>query len=97
MPLLDTTTRTKPAPCWSCGNTNDAVTGNDGSSPSPGDVALCIRCGALSVFDDALRQRPPTREAEAQAIADPEVARFRVALAQAQGRLVGVDVFGKKQ
>lgn len=63
--------------CPSCGRTND---GHDGptpeSQPSDGDVSICWRCHALSLYVDGpfgLRLRKPT-DAEAEELAnDPRI------------------------
>jgi hypothetical protein len=48
--------------CPRCGHRHDAYTslGADDQVVEPGALALCIGCGALSVFDDGMRPRPLT-------------------------------------
>jgi hypothetical protein len=48
--------------CPGCGKKLDAATHADdpGLKPSPGDYSICLYCGALHVFDETLRLRPPS-------------------------------------
>ena len=36
--------------CPTCGHEMDRATGREGAHPSPGDLAICIRCGAWNQF-----------------------------------------------
>jgi hypothetical protein len=47
--------------------------GNVHAVPKPGDVSLCIRCGALAVFDETRRLRRPTGEEAIQFSMDHRV------------------------
>jgi hypothetical protein len=41
----------------------DALTpAGDSATPSPGDVTLCLYCGAIAFVVEELRLRPPTEE-----------------------------------
>lgn len=49
--------------CIECGYAMDAATpfpDNARSMPKPGDVALCLNCGKLMLFDEHMRHREPT-------------------------------------
>jgi hypothetical protein len=57
------TTRTPAALCWHCDRMLDAASAlEDHRDPVPGDVSLCMYCGAVAVFDDQLRLGRPTKE-----------------------------------
>ena len=60
--------------CVGCGTKLDGATHPDDENaiPSPGDYSICLYCGALSVFDDTLKLRPPSI-AELMAIAGTNV------------------------
>ena len=50
------TTRVPPTPCPVCTSLNDAATGTDHNDPPrPGDLTICVTCGAILEFDDHLR------------------------------------------
>jgi hypothetical protein len=60
--------------CPLCGHRHSHVFGVFvDAAPTPGDVSLCIRCGAVNVFDDCLALRSPTaaewRELEQDSLA----------------------------
>jgi hypothetical protein len=58
-------TRTPECNCLHCGYTLDATgpTSNEEQSPlSPGDLVLCIRCGAVMMFADDLTVRGMSTE-----------------------------------
>lgn len=51
--------------CPFCRHTLDAATAgpsNPDAVPKPGDVTVCIECGAVLLFDDGLKVRGPTPE-----------------------------------
>lgn len=58
----DDTTRTPLTICWHCDRPLDAATPIDAGDPvpEPGAVSLCLYCGAVGVFADDMRLRPPT-------------------------------------
>ena len=76
--------------CPRCGTVNDSVTdlANPDALPKPNDVALCIACGLIEVFDDALERRPITR---AEFMALDEETREAVASAYAAIRTMNLD------
>jgi hypothetical protein len=48
--------------CPWCLSEHDAASGlNHDTTPKPGDVTLCIRCGEWCVFDDRMTLRKPGR------------------------------------
>jgi hypothetical protein len=83
--LLDMTV-VPQSTCWHCGMSSDRSSGL-GATPLTGDWALCIGCGALSVYTADLTLRRPTDDEKATASRDPNVSRFREALARAKGQL----------
>jgi hypothetical protein len=61
--MSEDTTRTPAALCWHCDRMLDAASAIEGhDAPGPGDVSLCMYCGAVGVFDDALVLVRPTKE-----------------------------------
>lgn len=50
--------------CTGCGNDLDIVSHAYGprSTPYPGDVSICYYCGTISIFDDNIKRRGPTKE-----------------------------------
>jgi hypothetical protein len=57
-------TRTPVTICWHCDRPLDAASGfgeTEGQEPHPGSISLCLYCGAVAVFEDDLRMRPPWR------------------------------------
>lgn len=54
--------------CRKCGIKNDRVTGP--THPRAGDVAICINCGELSMFDPDLRERELTLEERKEVMSD---------------------------
>ena len=54
--------RVPPSTCPSCGYEVDAASGvfEPTAEPRPGDVSICLECGAASVFADDLTVRAPT-------------------------------------
>lgn len=60
----DHTYSTPPTFCLPCGYFMDhasAVTGK--GEPTPGDITICINCGAVHTFTDSLRLAPTTLDA----------------------------------
>ena len=56
-------TRTPKSPCPICGYVMDAATMVNGSAgPKPGDVSICMRCGAVNLFGEDLTIRAPTAD-----------------------------------
>lgn len=67
-PALGEARKHKDQTCPVCSTLLNAASGfNNNASPSPGDVSICIRCGAVLKFDEqmTLQQVP---EAELQAL-----------------------------
>lgn len=56
--------------CVECGHSVDRASGP--VKPEPGDKTLCIRCGSLNVFDDAMLLRRPTYEEYLEVAASSE-------------------------
>lgn len=57
-----TTSRTPITICWHCDRPLDAATElmDEGKTPTPGAVSLCLYCGAIGYFADDLALRAPT-------------------------------------
>lgn len=78
------------APCPTCGYRADAHTavGDEDAVPKPGDVSLCIACGALAVYEpvmgSALVLRLPTTEERDEFLANDLI--VKAMLAQREGR-----------
>lgn len=70
--------RVPPSDCWSCGRHLDgaAVEDQPGRMPVPGDMSLCIHCGAVAVFGEGLVLEKPTAEQFAEMAADPEFQQY---------------------
>jgi hypothetical protein len=78
---LGRTTRTDPDVCPACGKLNDAATPiGSGNKPGPGDVAVCIGCASVVIYDKDLRLRRPTGREMRQLAKDPRVAVGRAAV-----------------
>ena len=53
-------TQLPKSPCPFCGRVNDAATDTTtGRNPGPGDIALCMSCGAASMYDAQMLLRKP--------------------------------------
>lgn len=54
----------RPNECRECGRKNNAVTSVEPGQivPEPGSVSVCFGCGAITLFDENLKLRPPTAE-----------------------------------
>lgn len=64
--------RTPAQACPACGYRLDAHTARDGdAAPRPGDLSLCLRCGAVLEFGPTLRVRALT-DAEVDALPPDE-------------------------
>lgn len=50
--------RTPETKCPFCGETLDAATGIGSSSPSPGDISVCVKCRSWLRFTEDLTLRP---------------------------------------
>ena len=50
-------TKMKPSPCPTCGGIMDGATQihNRPVEPKPGDITICLHCGALNQYDDDLK------------------------------------------
>jgi hypothetical protein len=76
--------------CLECGYLMDATTGlNDAYYPNKGDVSICVRCGALALFDPtpfgmALRPVPPEQRDAVEAL--PVVRQVRSAIVSLRAR-----------
>lgn len=83
--------RTRPIPCVNCGMVNDHHTGVlTDRSPSPGDLALCARCGRMGIFEDTpfgLTQRPPTEEELRKLGEDPHISKILTAWAMVRAHM----------
>lgn len=64
-------------PCLFCGQKQDRMTAIDGNDPSkgpaPGDYGICWNCGNLSVLDQELDRRKPTKEELEKAHSDRDI------------------------
>lgn len=69
------------SPCPQCGKANDEAfnTIND-AAPKPGDVTICIACGAWSVFGEGLTVRAATSGELTKIRRDPRTARAEAAV-----------------
>jgi hypothetical protein len=61
-PLPDS--RVPATHCPECGYRMDGATAADqeNAMPAPGDVSVCLNCGQLLTFEDAMTLRKPKRE-----------------------------------
>jgi hypothetical protein len=50
------------------------------AAPKPDDVTLCIKCGAISVFDENLGLRSPTLEEYDQALTQRETQAYLMSI-----------------
>jgi hypothetical protein len=76
--------------CLACGHILNGVfpvPGEKDLPPEEGCRTLCIRCGALMVFNKDLTLREPTEEEKAEIDSDPIVKRARDRLQQIRARL----------
>lgn len=55
------TTQNIVSPCPNCGAAlNAAISLDEGPSPEPGDIGICVKCRDLHIFDDNLDRRAVT-------------------------------------
>lgn len=55
--------RIKRTTCINCGHTLDACTAmEDGATPNPGDITICLYCGEVSAFCEDLTTRSVSKE-----------------------------------
>lgn len=67
--------------CPHCGRVNTHHATANPVEPSPGDLSLCWKCGGISVFtEDGIRK--PTDEEAAEFDQDPDVKKYRYAIAE---------------
>ena len=72
--------------CRRCGYMMDQNTDAYGDSrPSPGDVSMCLRCGALSVFTEAITLRAPTGEENESLQRDSRLTELQIMRAAVMG------------
>jgi len=75
-------TRTQPGRCRVCFYKADAL-GNAAESehnlPKPGDIAICMSCGTISIIEDDMDLRPMT-ESEIEEISTEEVEAYQILL-----------------
>jgi hypothetical protein len=69
--------------CLHCDKIVDAATNiKDDNGPTPGDATVCIYCGHLMIFDDALRLRNPNSEEMGALAGDANLLTVQALLAQ---------------
>ena len=63
------------SPCLGCGYGMDAATDVEGTStpPSPGDVAICLNCGYIALYDDGMKLRDLTSDEMYEVAGDPMI------------------------
>lgn len=73
-------THTITCKCPACGHKFDAATGisDDHTPPSAGDVSICIKCGALGIFNADLSVRAPTHKEKMEASLLPELIQSQI-------------------
>jgi len=64
-----------PATCPNCSAVHDMASPVDDpdAAPKAGDASICIKCGHLSVFTEALTLRDPTDEEIKKYAGDPRI------------------------
>jgi len=69
------TTRTPRNKCLNCGFWTEAASTPDGSAgaPTEGSLSVCIKCGAVMMFDQDLRLRGMTASEMDSLLADHEL------------------------
>ena len=73
--------------CPHCGKVHDRQTGFASESPANGDVAICMDCGELSVFDlDANCLRLPTVDQKRHIDSIPDIDQYRAAWRETAGK-----------
>ena len=77
-------TRTPDCACVNCGRVVDAATSvGSEASPDPGDVTICLYCGHLMAFTDALTLRDLNDQEIIECAGDPRI----IAIQKARGKL----------
>lgn len=72
------------SPCRICGSPNDAATDMRGSdSPKPGDFCVCVNCGAIGVYTDAMTIRAPS---DAERAEFPDIGLRAISMIKDRGR-----------
>ena len=61
--------------CLNCGKRLDAATGLS-VAPSPGDLSVCLRCGAVAIFDEGMTVRGMTEDEMDKLCADAEMMNY---------------------
>jgi hypothetical protein len=70
-------TRTSQSACLHCGKKLDAISSlGDGEVPIPGDVTVCLYCGAIMKIGKDLCPAPFTDEEVNDMLADRELMRY---------------------
>jgi len=64
--------------------------------PSPGDVSMCLRCGALSVFTEAITLRAPTGEENESLQRDSRITELQIMRAAVMGGALTRKKLSKK-
>lgn len=72
--------RTNPNKCPYCGEINDGIMGFEGHAPKVGDITFCINCVQITVFDENLCQRKPTKEELSMYNSNPKAQLIRGAI-----------------
>ena len=68
------TTRHKLTPCLNCGKELDAASGLEhDSTPSPGDMTVCLYCHHVMVYESELTLRNPTDAEVVEIAGDPSL------------------------
>lgn len=82
MEISDTNHRIKVRLCLCCGDMLDCATqivkeDRVDEEPTPGDYSVCLKCGYVMVFDEALNYRHPTERERLSAERDPYIANLQ--------------------
>ena len=70
---LGETTKIRDTACPECHELFTHASGQ--SNPQPGDVTICLYCGAVLTFDDQVVPVRPAADELAELLADPEIQR----------------------
>lgn len=87
-----TSTDMAPTPCFQCGYVLDAATDPaQTKQPKPGDVSLCMYCGAIGIYlrpplGGALTVRPATGQERDQIRAQPNIRQILALRSRMMGR-----------
>ena len=79
---LDHEAEVPSSACLSCGYVADRCSGP--CAPKPGDIAICIECRRVNVFDDNLKLRGPTDAELVQLAGDHRLIALTNAIASVQ-------------